>query len=93
MNAGVYEHVRHPGHYYLLLGLAREHDTDVEKVVYVPLRVEVEWQGTARMALRPVVDFEATFRYVGDRLPACDHDWEEGYMQRRCKICWTTEAT
>lgn len=67
--AGVYEHVRHPGNYYLLLGLARDHHTDEESIVYVPLRVESEWAGTARMALRRPEDFAATFRFVGDRLP------------------------
>lgn len=69
LTSGVYEHVRHPGHYYLLIGLARDHHTDEESVVYVPLRVEPEWAGTARMALRRVPDFLATFVWVGDRLP------------------------
>lgn len=69
MLGGVYEHSRHPGNYYLWLGLARMHDSDAEFVVYVPLRVELEWAGTARMALRPVAEFMDTFRWVGDRLP------------------------
>lgn len=67
--AGVYEHRRHPGNYYLLLGLARGHHDNREQVVYIPLRVEPEWAGTARMALRPPEDFKATFRFVGSKLP------------------------
>lgn len=69
MNAGVYEHDRHPGNYYLLIGLARDHHSDEEFVVYVPLRVEPEWAGTARMALRTPHDFTETFTWVGARLP------------------------
>lgn len=69
INAGVWEHVRHPGNYYLFIGLARDHHTDEESVVYVPLRVEPQWAGTARMALRRVDDFLDTFTWVGDRLP------------------------
>jgi hypothetical protein len=69
MEAGVYEHNKHPGNYYLLIGLARNHYTDVEFVVYVPLRVESEWAGTARMALRTLQDFKDTFTFVGERLP------------------------
>jgi hypothetical protein len=69
VNSGVYEHVRHPGNYYLLIGLARDHHTDEESVVYVPLRVEPEWAGSARMALRRVEDFDANFKWVGYRLP------------------------
>jgi hypothetical protein len=69
VNAGVYEHNKHPGNYYLLIGLARDHRTGDESVMYVPLRTEPEWRGTARMALRPVEDFEANFSWVGDRLP------------------------
>lgn len=68
--AGVYEHVRHPGNYYLLIGLARHHHTDEEHIVYVPLRVEAEWAGTARMALRTTEDFAQTFNWVGERLPS-----------------------
>lgn len=70
MNAGIYEHDRHPGNYYLFIGLARDHVTDIEYVIYVPLRVESEWAGTARMALRTVDDFHNTFTWIGDRLPS-----------------------
>lgn len=69
IHSGVFEHNRHPGNLYLALGIARDHHTDVEYVVYVPLRVEPEWAGTARMALRTVADFDANFTYVGERQP------------------------
>lgn len=74
MNAGVYEHDRHPGNYYLLLGLARDHHTGHEQVVYVSLRTEPEWAGTARMALRSQDDFEQNFTWVGDRQPHPPND-------------------
>lgn len=70
MKAGVYKHKKHPKDMYLLIGLARGHDTNEEVVVYVPLRVEPEWAGTARMAYRAVEDFNDTFEWVGERLPA-----------------------
>jgi hypothetical protein len=69
LRMGVYEHNRHPGNYYLLIGLVRDHHTEAESVVYSPLRVEEEWAGTARMASRTMEDFLATFSYVGMRLP------------------------
>lgn len=69
MNAGIYEHKGHRGNYYLLIGLARDHHSDEEFIVYVPLRIEPEWSGTARMAIRPARDFERTFEWVGDVLP------------------------
>ena len=61
--------MRHPGNFYLLLGLARSHYTGEEYIVYIPLRVELEWEGTARMALRTPDDFCDNFRFVGSRLP------------------------
>lgn len=67
--AGVYEHDSHPDSFYLLIGLARDHDTDDEYVVYIPLRVDPEWAGSARMALRPLDEFLAKFTYRGLRLP------------------------
>jgi len=69
MKAGVYKHKRHPQDLYLFIGLARHHETNEEFIVYVPLRVEKEWAGTARMALRNVEDFNETFEYVAERLP------------------------
>lgn len=66
MQAGVYEH---NGKHYLLIGLARSHDTDEEVIVYVPLLTKPEWSGTARMAFRTVEDFNKNFQWVGERLP------------------------
>lgn len=76
--AGVYEH---KGHFYLLVGLCRMHNSCTgpeaseegdEFVAYVPLRVEPEWAGTARIALRTAGDFLENFHYVGARLPLED---------------------
>jgi hypothetical protein len=73
--AGVYEHHEE---LYLLIGLCRMHNScsgpeaseaGDEFVAYVPLRVEPEWAGTARIALRPVAEFQEEFAYVGARLP------------------------
>lgn len=71
--AGVYEH---KSHLYLLIGLCRMHDGSCvseevgdEFVAYVPLRVEPEWTGTARIALRPLKNFKDEFTHVGMRLP------------------------
>ncbi len=69
MKAGVYKHKRHPKDLYLLIGLARHHHTNEEFIIYVPLRLEKEWEGTARMSLRTVEDFKNTFEYVAERLP------------------------
>lgn len=69
IHSGIFEHNRHPGNYYLMLGLARCHRSGIEHIVYVPLRVEPEWAGTARMAIRTVEDFDSSFSYIGERLP------------------------
>lgn len=69
MKAGVYRHKKPPERYYLLVGLARSHETDEEVIVYVPLFTKPEWSGTARMAFRTVEDFKETFEWVGERLP------------------------
>lgn len=66
MQSGVY---RHNNQYYLLIGLARNHDTNEEVIVYVPLLTKSEWSGTARMAFRTVEDFNQNFEWVGERLP------------------------
>lgn len=71
--SGVYEH---EDHLYLMIGLCRMHDGSCvspevgdEFVAYVPLRVEPEWSGTARIALRPLNDFLNEFAFMGPRLP------------------------
>ena len=70
MKAGIYTNKKHPQDKYLLIGLARQHYTNEEVIVYVPLRVELEWAGTARMSFRTVEDFNENFEWVGDRLPS-----------------------
>jgi hypothetical protein len=74
MKAGVYASKKSsrddcPPGYVLLIGLARGHSTNEEVIAYVPLRVEPEWSGTARMAFRAVDDFNEHFEWVGERLP------------------------
>lgn len=66
LKAGIYTY---NGHFYLLIGLCRHHDTDEELIAYVPLRIMPQWKGTARIALRTPEDFEANFDWVGERLP------------------------
>ena len=69
MKPGVYQHKQLPERYYLYIGLARNHDTNEEVIVYVPLFTKPEWAGTARMAFRTVGDFDENFDWVGERLP------------------------
>jgi len=69
MKAGIYVNKKHPRDKYLFIGLARQHYTNEEIIVYVPLRIEPEWAGTARMAYRTVEDFNENFEWVDDRLP------------------------
>ncbi len=69
MKAGVYVNKKHPEDKYLFIGLARQHHTNEEVIVYVPLRIKPEWAGTARMAYRTVDDFNEHFEWAGDRLP------------------------
>lgn len=73
LRSGVY---KHKDNLYLLIGLCRMHDSSCvsedlgdEFVAYIPLRVEPEWSGTARIALRTLKDFNEEFTYVGLRLP------------------------
>lgn len=72
MNAGIYINKKRPNDKYLLIGLARHSHTNEEVIVYVPLRVEPEWAGTARMSYRTVEDFNENFEWVGDRLPIAE---------------------
>lgn len=77
MNVGVYRKVKASGYgkgtgiglYYQLLLLARDYYSGVELVVYIPLRVEPEWQGTVRPCVLPRTDFEQMFTWVGEGLP------------------------
>jgi hypothetical protein len=69
VKAGIYQHKKVPDQDYLLLGLARQHETGDEFVAYVPLWVKAEWSGTARIGLRIRDDWEANFTWAGERLP------------------------
>lgn len=67
--SGLYEH---KGNYYFLVGVCRMHESTESEddfIAYIPLRVEPEWKGTARIALRTFSDFVTNFTYVGLRLP------------------------
>jgi hypothetical protein len=60
---------RPQGFLYQLLTLARNHYTDEQIVVYIPLRVEPEWAGTIRPCWIPRGDWDEKFEYVGEGLP------------------------
>ena len=60
---------RQGGYLYQLLCLARNHYTDEQVVVYIPLRVEPEWAGTVRFCWIPRGDWDSKFEYVGEGLP------------------------
>jgi hypothetical protein len=69
MRAEIYTNKKHSQDKYLFIGLARQHYTNEEVIVYVPLRVEKEWAGTARTSYRTVEDFNENFEWADDRLP------------------------
>jgi hypothetical protein len=69
MKPGIYEHRKHPGNYYLFIGLAADHATGHEQVVYLPLYMKPEWVGRPPMYTRTPENFEETFTWVGERLP------------------------
>ena len=60
---------RPAGFLYQFLCLARNHYTDAQVVVYIPLRVEPEWAGTVRFCWMPRGDWDEKFEYVGEGLP------------------------
>lgn len=72
MNTGVYRKVKGRtgvGLLYEFDCLCRHHDTGVEMVVYVPLRVEPAWSGTVRHCVISRVAFEEKFEWVAEGLP------------------------
>jgi len=60
---------RPTGYLYQLLCVARNHYTDEQVVVYIPLRVEPEWAGTVRFCWLPRGDWDSKFEYLGEGLP------------------------
>jgi hypothetical protein len=57
------------GKLYQFLMMARNHYNGEQVVVYIPLRVEPEWEGTIRPCWIPRGDFESKFEYIGEGLP------------------------
>ena len=74
MNTGVYIKKKGSsgiGKLYQLISPARHHDVNNLEplVVYIPLRVEPEWEGTVRLCVIPRAEFEEKFEWVGEGLP------------------------
>jgi len=69
MKSGVYRHLERDELLYLLIGLAQEHDTHQEVVVYVPLFKREGWDETPIMTYRSREDFEKNFEWVSDKQP------------------------
>ena len=57
------------GEMYQFIGIARDHFSGAESVIYIPLRIEPEWAGTVRMCHILREEFERMFEYVGEGLP------------------------
>jgi hypothetical protein len=70
MKAGVYRHRTRTELLYLFIGLAQEHDTHHEVVVYVPLFSREGWEDSPIMTYRTKADFDKNFEWVSDRQPS-----------------------
>lgn len=66
MKAGVYKYRERPELHYLFIGIAQDHDTHKEVVVYAPLFRREGWDGTPIMTYRAREEFEEKFEWVGD---------------------------
>lgn len=68
MKAGVYRHYK--GHLYLVLGIARQTETDEELVIYVPLYelpgAGLPLQARPRKIWDEQVEGKARFEFVGE---------------------------
>jgi hypothetical protein len=69
MKSGIYKHRQRTDLRYLFMGLAQNHDTHEEVVVYIPLFIREGWEGTPVMTYRTREDFEKNFEWVSDRQP------------------------
>jgi hypothetical protein len=69
MKAGIYRHCERTELLYLFIGLAQNHDTHEEAVVYIPLFNREGWEGTPLMTYRNRQDFEENFEWVSERQP------------------------
>jgi hypothetical protein len=66
LQAGIYQY---KGKLYLLICEARDHHTDEEKVVYVPLYDKPEWTGTVPASIRSAQEFREKFTFAGRTRP------------------------
>lgn len=57
------------GFLYQFLGIARNHYTDEQVVIYIPLRIEPEWAGTIRECWISRGDWDSKFEYIREVLP------------------------
>lgn len=72
MQTGVYRKVEGRtgvGELYEFDCLCRHHTTGVEMVVYIPLRIQLNWAGTVRHCVIERLEFERKFKYVSEGLP------------------------
>lgn len=69
MQAGIYRHRERTELLYLFIGLAQDHGTHEEVVVYVPLFNREGWENTPVMTYRKREDFEQNFEWASERQP------------------------
>jgi hypothetical protein len=72
MKPGVYRNRKRPELLYLFIGLAQNHDTHDEVIVYVPLFERKGWEDTPLMTYRAADDFQKNFEWVSERQPKID---------------------
>ena len=69
MKSGVYRHKERTDLLYLLIGLAQQHDTHEEVIIYIPLFNRDGWDETPIMTYRSLKDFTQNFEWVSERQP------------------------
>jgi hypothetical protein len=69
MKPGVYRHKKRTELLYLFIGLAQSHESHKEVVIYVPLFIREEWDGTPIMTYRTLEDFQENFEWISERQP------------------------
>jgi hypothetical protein len=72
MRPGIYRHKKRPELRYLFIGLAQDHDTHKEMIVYVPLFNRQGWENTPVMTIRSSEDFISNFEWLSERQPATE---------------------
>lgn len=83
MKAGVYRHKLRPELLYLFIGLAQDHDSRKQVVVYVPLFIRENWDDTPIMTYRSIEDFEQNFEWVSERQPVSERQSVAGPQQQQ----------